>query len=244
MLVRADWKETLKHLGVTSDMVIILEGSLQNPQQTVGQYNTFLDALLDVITNEGTIVYFMRHDYQNDPSQWDIDVPLVEYDVIKEQLANSTNILPTQDMLANTMLLRDDCIIKRHPAFSVLVIGKYARFITRKIPLHFPNQELSPLQACVDLKGSVLMLNNLSLHSLSFTHVLSNKKTPIVVAGGVMIDHGMARWQKYLDVFVTFEEMEALYNKLNANKHLNQTTILSDLLTLVSLEKLKQGCEL
>jgi len=208
MLIKSDWKEAFKEVGVASGMLIVLEGNLNDPQQTVGQYNTFLDALLDVISSEGTIVYFMMNEYQNDPSQWDVDVPLVEYETIRTQLAQSTNLAPTQDNLANTMLLRDDCIVKRHPAFSVLVIGKYARFITRKIPLHFPNGKLGPMQACVDLKGHVLLLNELRLQSYAFAHALSDKKTPVVVSGGVLIENGVARWQKYLDVSVSYQKME------------------------------------
>jgi aminoglycoside 3-N-acetyltransferase len=244
MLVRTDWKEAFENIGIASGMLVVLEGNLNDPQQTVGQYNTFLDAFLDVLTNEGTIVYYMMHDYQNDPSQWDVDVPLDEYEAIKEQLAQSTNLSPTQDMLANTMLLRDDCIVKRHPAFSVLVIGKYARFITRKIPLHFPNGKLSPMKACVDLKGNVLILNELSLQSFSFAHVLMDKKAPVIVAGGVLIENGMARWQKYLDVQIAYQDMEKHYKNLVNTNYVKQIRLSSDRLSLYSLEESRQGSEL
>lgn len=241
MLVNSDWKEAFESVGVTSDMLIVLEGNLKNPQQTVGQYNTFLDALLDVITSEGTIVYYMMHDYQNDPSQWDVDVPLDEYDAIRNQLAQSTNLSPTQDMLANTMLLRDDCIVKKHPSFSVLAIGKYARFITRKIPLHFPNGKLSPMQACVDLKGSVLLLNELSLQSFVFAHALTDDRAPVVLAGGVLIENGMSRWQKYLDVQVSYQTMEQSYKRIISKQQGKQINYYGDQLTLCPLELINTG---
>ena len=236
MLIKSDWKEAFKEVGVVSGMLVVLEGNLHDPQQTVGQYNTFLDALLDVISSEGTIVYYMMNEYQNDPSQWDVDVPLAEYETIRVQLAQSTNVSPTQDMLANTMLLRDDCILKRHPAFSVLVIGKYARFITRKIPLHFPNGKLGPMQACVDLKGHALLINELSLQSYSFAHALLNKKTPVVVSGGVLIENGIARWQKYLDASVPYKQMHELYQSLIETNKGKQINFYNNQLTLCSLE--------
>lgn len=240
MLLKSDWKEAFNNLGVTSGMLVVVEGNLSDPQQTVGQYNTFLDALLDVISSEGTIVYYMMNEYQNDPSQWDIDVSLTEHEMIRDQLSQSTNISPTQDMLANTMLLRDDCIVKRHPAFSVLVIGKYARFITRKIPLHFPNGKLSPMQACVDLKGHVLFLNELSLQSYTLGHALSDDKSPIVIAGGVFIENGVSRWQKHLDVSVPYKEMETLYKRLLETNSAKQIGLYNDQLTLCRLDFSKQ----
>lgn len=239
MLIKSDWKEAFESVGVTSGMLVVLEGNLLDPQQTVGQYNTFLDALLDVVSSEGTIVYYMMNEYQNDPSRWDIDVPLAEHELIRNQLSQSTNLAPTQDMLANTMLLRDDCIVKRHPAFSVLVIGKYARFITRKIPLHFPNGKLSPMQACVDLKGHVLLLNELSLQSYAFAHALSDENTPVVVAGGVLIENGIARWQKHLDVCVPYKTMNEMYQEAVANGTLKQINFSNNQLTLCGLNQIR-----
>lgn len=239
MFDKQDWIEQLKALGVRKDMVIVLDGVLNQIDYTVHQYNTFLEALLDIISNEGTVVYVSHHEDLIEPGYWQKEVPLHEYDKVRKQLASTTHQWPSHDLLATTFLLRDDTFSKRHPSFTVMSIGKYARFITRKIPLHFPNGEYSPMQSCVDLKAYVIVLNELSLHSYPFHHAISKKsKQPTIISGGILIEEGVSRWQKHLDSKVSYSQMMMLLENVESNRKVNRIDVMGDGLILLPFEHL------
>jgi aminoglycoside 3-N-acetyltransferase len=239
MFDKQDWIEQLKVLGVKKDMVVVLDGELNQIDYTVHQYNTFLDALLDIISNEGTVVYISHHEDLIEPGYWQKELPLHEYDKLRKQLASTTHQWPAHDLLATTFLLRDDTFSKHHPSFTVMSIGKYARFITRKIPLHFPNGEYSPMQSCLDLKAYVIVLNELSLHSYPFHHAITQKtKQPTIISGGVMIEKGVSRWQKHLDSKVSYSQMMSLLEGVETNRNVNKIHVMGDELILMAFEHL------
>ncbi len=239
MFDKQDWMEQLKLLGVKKDMVIVLDGALNHIDYTVHQYNSFLEALLDTISNEGTVVYVSHHEDLIEPGYWQKELPLHEYQKVRKQLASTTHQWPAHDLLATTFLLRDDTFSKHHPAFTVMSIGKYARFITRKIPLHYPNGEFSPIQSCLDLKAYVVIMNELSLHSYPFHHAISQKsKQPTIISGGVMIEEGVSRWQKHLDSKVPYSQMMSLFGAVEKKNKTNRIHVMGDDLILMAFEHL------
>ncbi len=242
MFDKHDWTRKLKELGVKKGMLVVLDGRLDYIHYTISQYNAFLDALFDCVTSEGTIVYVAFHQEMSEPAHWEKDIPVMIYPKIRKQLASSTQLVPFEDPLAMTMLLRDDTIIKRHPAFTVLAVGKYARFVTRKIPLHYPNGELGPMEACFDLKAHIIIMNDVSLHSYPFHYALSKQTdVPIYVHGGVMIENGTVRWQKYLDVKVSYTLMKQRMQKIVDLKKSKQVEIFNDKLYMMACEHIIGG---
>ncbi len=239
MFDKQDWMEQFKALGVRKGMVIVLDGRLDQIDYTVHQYNSFLDALLDSVSNEGTIVYASYHEDLIEPSYWQKDLPIHEYPKVRKQLASTTHQWPAHDLLATTFLLRDDTFSKHHPAFTIMSIGKYARFMTRKIPLHFPSGEFSPMQSCYDLKAHILVMNELSLQSYPFHFAISKKtQQPTIINGGVMIEEGVSRWQKHLDYKVSYTDMKLLFNEIDVDRKLKKIQVMSDQLFLMSFEHL------
>lgn len=240
MIDNQQWIETFKDLKIEKGMLVIIDGFLHDWDQTINQATTFLDALLSVVSSEGTVVCFSTNQFQIEPSQWDKDVDSKDYARIRKGISQSNNPLPSSDPLVNTMLLRDDVIKKRHPLYTVLAIGKYARFITRKIPLHFPNGKESPMQGCVDLKGYVLVLNELSVDSYPFSHCLSNENTPVYISGGLSVEHGVSFWQKFLHHKSDYQTLTQRFNTLIEKGKSKQKTLASNTLTLINSETIKE----
>jgi len=240
MIEKQQWIDTFKQLKIQKGMLVILDGHLKDMDETINQANAFLDALLSVVSSEGTIVRFFTNTNQIEPSQWNWDVPIQEYKKIRKGLTQSSNPLPNEDLLTNTMLLRDDVIKKRHPLYTVIAMGKYARFVTRKIPLNFPNAATSPMQGCVDLKGHVLILNELSLDSYPFSYALVDENTPVYVSGGIMIEHGISFWQKFLHHDVAYQSMIQTLDRLNQENHVQKISLVNNTCTFVSTEYLRK----
>ncbi len=214
MFDKQQWMMTFAQLNIKKGMLVVLDGDLFEPERTINQANTFLDALLSVLTSEGTVVCFSHNESQIEPSQWDVDVDVSAYQTIRENLTLSTNLLARSDVLRSTMLLRDDVLIKRHPLYNVMAIGKYARFVTRKIPLNFPNGPHSPMQSSADLKGHVLILNEVGQNSYPLRYGLVDDLSPVYVSGGVSIEHGVAYWQKFLDHKVSHQQLHDVFDEM------------------------------
>lgn len=241
MIEKQHWIDSFKKIGIQKGMLIIIDGQLNDIDRMINQANAFLDALLQVVSSEGTVVAFYTNTHQIEPSQWDWDVPIEDYRQIRKVLTQSSNSLPVENALINTMLLRDDVIKKRHPLYTVLAIGKYARFITRKIPLNFPNSVASPMQGCVDLKGYVLVINELSLDSFPFSYGLVDQVTPVYVSGGIMVEQGISYWQKFLHHAIPFQNMKQLYQTLNQQGKIKKDTLINNTCSLISSEYLIKG---
>ena len=217
MYDKQQWVDTFLELGIDKGMLVVLDGQLNEIELTINQANTFFDALISVLSSEGTIVCFSNNDYQIEPSQWDRDVAVSDYGRIRDNLVLSSNLLASHDSLKTTMLLRDDVLIKRHPLYNVMAIGKYARFVTRKIPLNFPSGTQSPMQASSDLKGYVLVLNDIESGSHPFAYALADQDQPIYVSGGVMIEHGVAYWQKFLNHKLDYQKLHQQFKALQVD---------------------------
>lgn len=241
MIEKQQWIDALKQLGVQKGMLVIVDGLINDMDQTINQANAFVDALLNVVSSEGTVVCFYTNTNQIEPSQWDREVPIEYYQKIRKGLTHSSNPLPTEDILINTILLRDDGIKKRHPLYTVIAIGKYARFITRKIPLNFPNGAASPMQGCIDLKGYILVLNELSLDSYPFSHGLVDEQTPVYVSGGIMVEHGISFWQKFLHHDVKFQTMKQAFLDLDQQRKVKKISLMNNTCSLVSTEYFVKG---
>lgn len=202
-------RETLLHdlrqLGVTPGMTIIMHSSLGSLGWVCGGPVAVVQALLDAITPEGTIVVPTHTSGYSDPANWhNPPVPQEWWPTIYETMpAFDPQVTPTEYMGKIVEVFRSCPGVLRstHPTVSFAAWGKYAASITRQHTLEYSLGEGSPLARIYDLDGWVLMLGTGYDTCTSFH--LAEYRAPSAVEimqGSPIIENGQRVWKKYHDI--------------------------------------------
>jgi aminoglycoside N3'-acetyltransferase len=130
-------------LGVGSGDVILIRASLGAVGRITGGAQTFIDALLEVVGEEGTVVSlaFTSGSFLRKPRKEDA------FHSLKESYAGA---------LPNEMIKRADSFRSRHPMCSYVAIGKNAKEITEGHDHNSPAYE--PIRKIVELQGKNILI--------------------------------------------------------------------------------------
>jgi aminoglycoside 3-N-acetyltransferase len=202
--------ESLVHdfqrLGLQAGMNIIVHSSLSSLGFVSGGAVAVVQALMQVITERGTIVMPTHSGDLSDPGTWsNPPVPKEWRDVIRDTMpAFHPAYTPTRGMGQIVEVFRSfpDVVRSYHPSVSFAAWGKHAAWITNDHPLDNPMGEGSALAKLYELDGSILLIgvghdSNTSLHLAEYRQKKQNKTTESAPA---LLD-GHRKW-------VTFESIE------------------------------------
>lgn len=130
-------------LGVKNGDVVLIRASLGAVGRITGGAQTFIDALLEVVGEEGTVVSlaFTSSSFLRKPKKEDAFHPL------KESYAGA---------LPNEMIKRTDSLRSKHPMCSYVAIGKYAKVITEGHDHNAPAYE--PIRKIVEYQGKNILV--------------------------------------------------------------------------------------
>lgn len=165
--------EDLRDLGLAPGMAVIVHSSLSRLGWVAGGPVAVIQALMDVLTPEGTLVMPAHSGELSEPSYWqNPPVPEDWWPVIRAEMSPFDPALtPTRGMGAIAEAFRSFPGVRRsnHPQVSFTAWGKHAAFITDGHSLDYGLGEASPLARLYDLDGWILLLgvghgNNTSLH--------------------------------------------------------------------------------
>ena len=137
--------EDLQDLRVLPGDSLIVHASLRAIGRVEGGADALVEALLEAVGREGTIVApafsnAARVEVSEDPPPADaVDVDLV-------------------GRLAERLGRRPDALRSRHRAYSFAAVGKNAGFITTEAPFQYPLGSNSPLARLYQLNGGILLL--------------------------------------------------------------------------------------
>lgn len=185
-----------KDLGLKSGDVIIVHSSLSKIGWVVGGSVAVIEALMEAITSDGTIVMPTHTPSNSDPKDWKKPpVPKEWHDLIRENYPPfRAEISPTSGMGTIPELFRKYPDVERsnHPNVSFAAWGKYAKQITEKHDLVSNLGKGSPLKKIYDLDGQILLLgvghdSNTSIHLAEELATYSDKKM-ITQSSAVMKD--------------------------------------------------------
>ena len=209
----------LKHLGLTSRMTVIVHSSLSTIGWVCGGPVAVIQAIMDVITSEGTIVMPAHSGDLSDPSGWqNPPVPESWWSIIQEAMpAYDPRITPTRGMGRIVEVFRTWPRVKRssHPTLSFAAWGANASQIIMNHELDYSMGETSPLARIYDLDGWVLLLGVDYTHNTSFH--LAEYRMPganIVEQGAPIIESKQRVWKVYQDIELDtspFEELGAAF---------------------------------
>jgi aminoglycoside 3-N-acetyltransferase len=206
----------LRALGLRSGDVVLLHSSRRSLGFVVGGTQAIVQALLDVIGPEGTIVVPTHTSDNCDPAGWrNPPVPEAWWPVIREQAPGfDPSRTPSRWMgvIAETVRTWPGALRSDHPRLSFAALGPHAVDITSAHQLDDALGERSPLGAVYRLDGKVLLLgcghdSNTSLHLAEWRQ----KSPPRGVTGSsIRQSDGTSQWTTWTDVMEKEDDFEQL----------------------------------
>ncbi|NHN47687.1 AAC(3) family N-acetyltransferase [Halostella sp. JP-L12] len=196
----------LRDLGLSAGDAVLVHSSLSSLGWVAGGAPTVVDALLSVVTDDGTLAMPTHSTQLSDPKSWEAPpVPESWYDDVRHGGAPyRPAVTPTRGMGAVAECFRTYPGVRRsrHPCVSFAARGADAEFVTADHAYDYPLGEESPLARLYELDAAVLLLGtghdtNTSLHLAEYR--ASYPKTE-VVDGGPILEDGERRWIEYEDV--------------------------------------------
>lgn len=213
--------EELKELGLRQGMIIEVHSSLSSFGYVVGGAQTIVDALIEVVGYNGTILMPLHCQGNSEPSIWS-NPPCPP-----EMVAKVRQGLPifhrketdayNMGQVVDNLRRRDGVLISEHPNRAYIAWGKYSKLLCNHQSLNFAWSQESPAARLYELKGHVLLLG-VDYDKITSLHLAEyyGNLTPIAFNCAMNEDKGFRKFQRYLDLdndSSQFHEIGALLEK-------------------------------
>lgn len=202
---RASLAADLRALGLGAGDVAIVHSSLRAIGWTTGGEVAVIQALMDCLTAEGTLVMPAHSGGLSDPAEWENPpVPEAWWPIIRQHMpAYDPRITPTRGLgrIPEAFRTWPGVLRSDHPALSFSAWGRQAEQVTANHSLDNALGEQSPLARLYDLEARVLLLgaeydSNTSFH-------LAEYRAPNAVAiepSAPLLRAGERQWITYRDI--------------------------------------------
>ncbi|MFW9826268.1 MAG: aminoglycoside N(3)-acetyltransferase [Candidatus Thorarchaeota archaeon] len=210
-------KRDFKALGIKPGLTIIMHSSLSEIGWTVGGPVAVIDALMQILTEEGTLIMPTFSGSNTEPSYW--ENPPVPEDwwktIRKEMPAYHPEITPPRGVgiIADTFRRWPGVLRSNHPISSFAAWGKYAEFVTHNHELLADLGEDSPLARIYELNGYILLLgvtheNNSSLHLAEYRSEYPNKQRRL--NGSAILIENKRKWVEWEELELNSDDFKQL----------------------------------
>ena len=207
----------LKRMGLKKNDVVMVHTSLKSMGYVCGGAQTVIEALIEVVGEEGTIMMPTQSWRNLDPEEgvhWEADEN--GWQVIRDNWpAYDKYITPTNTMGAVAEMFRQwpGSIRSDHPARSVCAYGKYAEYLTKDHDISNIFGEGSPIARLYELGGKVLLLGvgydkNTSMHLADVRAEYAGKHN--CTQYSAIMENGKRVWKRYDTLFVDGEDFEEI----------------------------------
>lgn len=200
----ASTSAAFRTLGLKEGDTIELHGSLKAVGLVSGGPNTIIDALLKVLSHEGTLIMSAQYSTNTEPALWEHPpVDIEAFEAIRAThppFRGKETVLRWMGSLANALQLKEQTVFSDHPSLAVMALGKQAKWLTMDHPLT-PGFGLgSPFEKALQLKSRALLIG-VDYDVLTGLHVaeaLSGKR-PYHLESATLIVNGHPKRVKLLD---------------------------------------------
>lgn len=217
MVLKQDILEALEKVGVGKGQVLMVHTSLSSLGYVCGGAQVVIEALLETVGREGTIMMPAQSWKNLDPAtgvHW--EVPESCWPLIRENWpAYDKNITPTNTMGAVAEMFRQwpGTVRSDHPARSVAAWGKEAAWLTADHDLSNIFGDGSPVGKLYELDGLVLLMGvgydkNTSLHLADVRASYPGKHN--CLEHSAVMENGRRVWKGYETLFVDGEDFSAI----------------------------------
>jgi aminoglycoside 3-N-acetyltransferase len=227
VLTTTDLIAGFQQAGLSAGQTVIIHTSMKAfGGYVVGAEQAVVDALMAVLTPQGTLVMPSHSTDNSDPATWrKSPVPPEQWDIIRQNLPPYRPAsTPTNRMGRINECFRSYPGVLRsaHPAFSFAAWGQHAEFVTVNQALNNSVAEQSATGRIYDLDGWVCLLgvghaNNTSLHLADYRANWQGKVREH--NGSAMLVDGVRQWVTYYDDAVAagdFDELGAAFEATGA----------------------------
>ena len=229
IVLKEDLIKGFKDIGVKEGQSIMVHTALKSLGFVCGGPQIVIEALIECVGNEGTIMMPTQSWKNLDPEEgvhW--EEPKEWWQLIRDNWpAYDKNITPTNTMGQVAEMFRKWPGAKRsdHPARSVAAFGKYADYLTKDHDLSNIFGEDSPIDKLYKLDGYVLLIGvgydkNTSLHLADVKADYPGKHN-INESSAIMLN-GTRQWVTYNTLFVDGEDFEDIGKDFEKNHKVNK----------------------
>lgn len=218
--------------GLSAGQTVIVHTSMKAFGCTiVGAEQAIIDALMTVLTPEGTLVMPTHSSDNSDPATWYLStVPREQWDTIRAEMPPyRPESTPTNRMGRINECFRSYPGVLRssHPAYSFAAWGKHAEFVIADQSLNNSVAEQSPTGRIYDLDGRVCLMgvghkNNTSLHLADYRSQWQGKIREDNASA--MLVEGQRQWVHYYDDAVEAADFTQLGDAFDAQSTSLKTT--------------------
>lgn len=208
LVTRKSLADDLRAAGIVSGQALCVHISLSRLGFVVGGARTVIEALIDVVGPEGSIMMPTFSGELSDPAEWRYPpVPPEWIPIIREETPPyHPQLTPTRRMGVVAELFRHYPGVRRssHPQSSFSAWGKHSGALLDSHPLNRRFGPDSPLAALVRIGGASLLLGApLQTNTLLYLSTFGANCLKRVKKSAPMIVAGEPQWVSYEDVEYT-----------------------------------------
>ncbi len=207
----------LRRIGLARGDVVISHFAMSKIGWIVGGETTVVEALMEVLTEEGTLVMPSQTPIPGDPSNWNYPpVPESWWQIIRDEAPiYDPSVTPTARLGRIPEIFRSYPGVLRsaNPQVPFTAWGRHAALIVSEHALEQPFGKGSPLEKLYELDAKILLigvghLNNTSLHFAEFSANIPN--FPKITRGTPIMEGGHRVWMTWEEIDYDSEDFHLL----------------------------------
>lgn len=232
-------------VGLKAGQTVMVHTSLGSIGYVCGGAQTIIEALIETVGSEGTIMMPTQSWKNLDPEDgvhWTVEEEY--WQIIRDNWpAYDKNITPTNTMGAVAEMFRSYPGVTRsdHPARSVAAWGKHSKYLTENHDLSNIFGEGSPIGKLYELDGDVLLIGvdydkNTSIHLADVRAEYPSKHN--CIEHSAIIENGVRVWKDYETLFVDGEDFVDIGKEFEKSNPVKEAILGDAKLKLMSQRKL------
>lgn len=245
IVLKSDILAALKKAGVDKGQSIMVHTSLSSLGFVCGGAQVVIEALLESVGADGTIMMPTQSWKNLDPTagvHW--EEPEEWWQIIRDNWpAYNKDITPTNTMGAVAEMFRKwpGALRSDHPARSVAAKGKYAEYLTSGHELSNIFGEGSPVGKLYELDGYVLLIGvgydkNTSLHLADVRAEYPGKHDS--TEHSAIMENGKRVWKEYSTLFVDGEDFDEIGDAFEKEYTVNKVSLGNGTITFMKQREL------
>lgn len=210
-LLRTD----MRNLGLKRGMTVLVHSSLSSVGWINGGPVAIIQALMDTVTAEGTLIMPAQSADLSDPAEWlNPPIPWEWWETVRNTMpAYEPEITPTYGMGKIAELFRTYPGVLRsdHPNVSFTAWGKQSKDILAKHTIENGLGEGSPLRKLYDSDAHVLFIGT-SYETNTCFHLAEYRSgtREVIQKGAPILVEGERKWVEYTDIDYDDTEFETI----------------------------------
>jgi aminoglycoside 3-N-acetyltransferase len=228
-IIKADVLNAFREVGLGFGTTVIVHTSLGSIGYVCGGAQTIIEALIETVGEEGTIM-MPTQSWKNlgpeDGVHW--TVAEQDWQIIRDNWpAYDKRITPTNTMGAVAEMFRSwpGAIRSDHPARSVAAWGKHAEYLTAEHDLSNIFGDGSPIGKLYELDGQILLIGvgydkNTSIHLADARAEYPGKHN--CVEHSAIMQNGRRIWKAYETLFVDGEDFTQIGAAFEEDRHVKK----------------------